>query len=364
MTEFNPERLTIARKRKRLSAQALAELVGVTSVTISRIEMGVSEPKPETVAGFERELGFPSEFFYGGDIDALPREAASFRSLTSITAKERDAALAAGSLAYMLSDWISERFNLPEPDLHMPNFESDPEAAAISLRTAWGIGEQPISNMIRLLEAKGVRVFSLAENTKNVDAFSCWRNSLPYVFLNTFKSAEHSRFDAAHELGHLILHRHGTKDDADSRSAEMEANAFSSAFLMPSADVKSRLPYVTSLDQIIKAKRFWGVSAAALVYRLKKLSILSEWQYRDYYIQMSKLGYRTSEPNGMERETSSVWSQVFKKLWNEKITKNHVAENLNLPMEEIANLVFGLDGGVFTETIGTAEIKKLRLVDR
>ena len=42
--------------------------------------------------------------------------------------------------------------------------------------------------MIKLLESKGVRVFSLAENTKNVDAFSCWRNGTPYVFLNTFRS--------------------------------------------------------------------------------------------------------------------------------------------------------------------------------
>src|SRR3546814_6566541 len=47
------------------------------------------------------------------------------------------------------------------------------------------------------------------EDTKNVDAFSCWRNGQPFVFLNTFKSAERSRFDAAHELAHLVLHRHG-----------------------------------------------------------------------------------------------------------------------------------------------------------
>lgn len=361
MTAFNPERLIIARKRKRLSSQALADLVEVTSVTISRIEKGATEPKPETVAGFVRELGYPSEFFYGSDIDALPKEAASFRSLTSITAKERDAALAAGSLAYMLSDWVAERFDLPDPDLYVPNFESDPEAAAVALRVQWGIGERPISNMIRLLESKGVRVFSLSENTKNVDAFSCWRNEIPYVFLNTFKSAEHSRFDAAHELGHLILHKHGTK--GDSRAAEMEANAFASALLMPSADVKSMLPYVTSLNQIVKAKRQWGVSAAALVYRLKRLNILTEWQYRDYYIQMSKLGYRTSEPNGMERETSSIWSQVFKQLWSDRITKNHIAENLNLPLEEIANLVFNLDGGVVSQTINVADAKKLRLVD-
>ena len=69
-----------------------------------------------------------------------------------------------------------------------------------------------------------MRVFSLAENTKNVDAFSCWRNDEPYVFLNTFKSTERSRFDSAHELGHLVLHRHGGAKQG--RSAEYEAHLF------------------------------------------------------------------------------------------------------------------------------------------
>src|SRR3546814_6955040 len=103
--------------------------------------------------------------------------------------------------------------------------------------------------MIKLLESKGVHVFSLAEDTKNVDAFSCWRNGQPFVFLNTFKSAERSRFDAAHELAHLVLHRHG---GPQGREAETEANQFASAFLMPHADLVSTLPYVSSIDQILR----------------------------------------------------------------------------------------------------------------
>src|ERR1019366_8677635 len=71
---------------------------------------------------------------------------------------------------------LSAKFNLPEPKLIDLSHERDPAAAARTLRQVWALGEQPISNMVRLLELKGVRVFSLAENTKNVDAFSCWRN--------------------------------------------------------------------------------------------------------------------------------------------------------------------------------------------
>lgn len=337
---FNYNRLILARKRRRLTCKELAEAVGVSPVTITRIETGINNPEPSTLEAIVKVLEFPKEFFFGGDIDGLAVEAASFRSLTSMTAREREAALAAGGLSYLLSDWISERFNLPEPDLIDMGKESDPVSAARSLRQYWGLGEQPISNMIKLLESKGVRVFSLSENTKNVDAFSCWRNSMPYIYLNTFKSSEHSRFDAAHELGHLILHKHGGPHQ--SREAENEANAFASSLLMPKADVLSKIFNVSSLDQLIIAKKRWGVSLAALAYRLHKLNILSDWQYRTYCIQINQKGYRIKEPEAMAREESVVWKKVFTQLWAERITKNHIATDLNLPYKEIESLVFGL----------------------
>jgi len=194
--------------------------------------------------------------------------------------------------------------------------------------------------MVKLLESKGVRVFSLSENTKAVDAFSCWRNDTPYIFLNTFKSAERSRFDAAHELGHLVLHKHG--GPRPTRAAEQEANSFASSFLMPSADVNARIPYVSALDQLVTAKRHWRVSVAALTYRIHKLGKISDWQYRHLCIQMSKRGYMDAEPNSIEREESVVWKKVFSDLWTLKVTKADIAKSLFLPADEIENLVFGL----------------------
>ena len=57
--------------------------------------------------------------------------------------------------------------------------------AARSLRERWALGERPISNIVHLLEAKGIRIFTLVESTKNVDAFSLWRSQRPFIFLNT-----------------------------------------------------------------------------------------------------------------------------------------------------------------------------------
>ncbi|MCI2811194.1 helix-turn-helix domain-containing protein [Eoetvoesiella caeni] len=341
---FNSRRLTVARKRRKFTARALAEAVSVSPVTITRLEKGENCPEQSTVESLSKALNFPLEFFFGEDVDELAVDAASFRSLSSMTAKERDAALAAGTLAYIFHDWVAARFNLPEVDIPHLRGEAGPEAAAQALREKWGLGLQPIPNMIRLLEAKGARIFSLCEDTKSVDAFSCWRNNQAFVFLNTFKSAERSRFDAAHELGHLVLHKHGAPQD--SRQAENEADQFASTFLMPTEDVLSRIRRVSTIGEVIAAKRRWGVSVGALTYRLNKLGIISEWQNRSFNIEISRRGFRTEEPNGLARESSVVWPKVLAELWQERISRSHIARQLHLPESEIDQLLFQLTGQI------------------
>ncbi len=103
---FNPDRLDLARKRCRKTARTLSEETGVPAVTISRILNGTSAPTDEQLESFSRALGFPVAFFLQDEIDLVDTKAASFRSLTSMTARERDASLAAGSIAFEISDWV------------------------------------------------------------------------------------------------------------------------------------------------------------------------------------------------------------------------------------------------------------------
>jgi len=304
---FTPSRLSLARRRRGLTKKGLAEAVGVQPNTVFRYETGEIVPGPETLGVISTTLQFPLEFFAGNDIQEPQDGAASFRSMSAMSAGERDAALAAGTLSFLLSDWIDQRFDLPDVDLE--DLDGDPpEIAARSLREYWALGERPIKNMVNLLEAKGVRVFTLAENTSTVDAFSLWRGNRPFVFLNTSKTPEHSRFDTAHELGHLVLHRHG---GPRGRRAEDEANSFASAFLMPAADVIATIPRIHTLNQIVELKKRWAVSAMALIHRLHQLGIMSDWQYRMLCIQATELGYRQSEPFGIELEKSVVWQKVL-----------------------------------------------------
>jgi Zn-dependent peptidase ImmA (M78 family) len=193
--------------------------------------------------------------------------------------------------------------------------------------------------MVHLLEAHGVRVFSLVQDCLTVDAFSFWRGNIPYVFLNSNKSAEHGRMDAAHELAHLVLHAHG---GPTGRAAEHEAQAFASAFLMPERSVRAALRPGLTARQIIKAKRKWNVSAMGLTHRLERLDLLSEWQARTAYIQLTNLGYRKAEPDGIEREASQILPKVFAALRSEGVSRTDVARELNVPMDEISRVTFGL----------------------
>ena len=254
-----------------------------------------------------------------------------------MTAARRDAALSAGSLGFLIADWVDERFDLPPLDVSDLS-DYPPEIAASMLRQDWGLGEKPILNSVHLLESKGVRVFSLAENSKKVNAFSLWREDVPFIFLNTMKTAENSRFDAAHELGHLVLHRDGK---TTGRKAEDEANRFASHFLIPQSDLLSfRKPHY-SIEWLIDLKARWRVSLAALCYRMHKEGLLSDWRYRDLCIQI-RTKFKNTEPNGIAIEKSVVWSKVMQALWSEKITQLDIARDLALPQSEVSALIFGV----------------------
>ncbi|MDG5750100.1 XRE family transcriptional regulator [Qipengyuania sp. XHP0211] len=335
---FSAARLGVARQRRLLNRKGFAALLGVTQHTVSRWEKGTTEPDDETIAAIANCLQFPVDFFRSVDLEVPEAALVSFRSQTSMKAAIRDAALSAGAIGFLVADWADEAFSLPNvsvPDLH----PLEPEAAARSLREDWGLGERPISNMIHLLEAHGVRVFSLAENSVRVNAFSLWRDDTPFIFLNTVKSAESSRFDAAHELGHLVLHQDGS---TTGREAEDQANRFASAFLMPRADILGHISDVYSLDQLIRLKRRWKVSVAALNYRLHKVGITTDWRNRDLCIQISRLGYHKEEPEPIERERSMVWEKILKLLWAEKKTFRVIAEDLALPESEVSALIYGV----------------------
>ena len=337
MDDFNPVRLTLARERRMFTKKALAETAGLSATSVSTYENHREVPTAQTLSLLAKALDYPESFFLGETPEVIRKDAVSFRSMARMKSSQRHAAIASGSLAMLFDGWIEAHFSLPAPDV--PDLrDQTPDSAAETLRHAWQLGEQSIRNMIHLLELRGIRVFFLDEENKEVDAFSFWNGSQPFIFLNTYKSAERSRFDAAHELGHLVLHQHS---EPQGKEAESEADRFASAFLMPEGSIRAYTSRFMTLDDLISQKKTWVVSLAALVRRLRDLGIISEWQYRSMNIEMSKRGFLKAEPEESVREKSQIINKILEALWREGNTIEKIAAELSLPVNELNNFLYG-----------------------
>ncbi|MDT0319309.1 helix-turn-helix domain-containing protein [Streptomyces millisiae] len=334
-----PSRITLARKRRGLTLAELSEAVGVSLQSLSNYETGRTRPRTSTLSRLATALDFPVAFFSAPEIDELPAEGISWRARSKTPPRVLEAARAAGGLATQLHEWIESRFRLPVVDVPTLG-KPDPETAAEMVRRRWGLGSAAAPNMIHLLEAHGVRVFSLDPDYAEVDAFAVWQGPVPFVFLNTGKTGERSRFDAAHELGHLVMHGHDRS--CTGPTAEKQANEFASAFLMPASSVLGHVPRGAHVDQILEAKRIWRVSAMALTYRLHDLGLLSDWQYRSACAELSKRGYRSDEPAGIKHETSQVLAKVFRGLRSTGVRASDVAAELAISVDELNKMLFGL----------------------
>jgi Zn-dependent peptidase ImmA (M78 family)/lambda repressor-like predicted transcriptional regulator len=336
---LNPSRLTVARRRRGWTLTKVSELTGLSTKSLSTYENGHQAPAPQTIGLLAHALGVTERFLVGDDLDEVPVEAVSFRALSKMTARTRDRGLASGRVALLINDWIEERFAIPAPDL--PTLAGrNPEMAAQEVRARWGLGEQPVRNVVHLLEAHGVRVYSLSSTNADLDAFCLYWHRQPFVFLSTEKSAERSRFDAAHELGHLVMH--GEDQMPHGPAAEQEANRFAAALLMPRAGVLTQGLRNATVDRILHAKRRWNVAAMAMAHRANELGLMTEWCYRTVCVNLSRMGYRRSEPGGIPRESSQLLTKVLQQLRTTGQGIPDIAFDLGLRPGEVQAHMFGL----------------------
>lgn len=269
-------------------------MIGVTPAAITQYELGQTKPSPDVLARIGIRLGLPVDFFEPGrPPNAVDPASAHFRSLRATTQTERLQAIAFGQIALEVLAAIELWVELPAPQL--PHLELDPEltiegvaGAAKQTRQHLGLPLGPVGHVVRTLEAHGVLVLRLPEMTRRVDAFSTHYGKRPAVFLNPVKSDRaRARFDAAHELGHLVMHHDA---EPGTRPVENQAHAFAAEFLMPADEVEPDLPRRIDWDQFHHAKRKWGTSLKALVYRAKALGLLTEYSYKRAMMQLAQWG--------------------------------------------------------------------------
>lgn len=337
---FNPERLEFALRRRGMTKRALSIEIRTTPQSVYNYCNGRRSPDEEVAGRISSALTFPTAFFYKEDMNLTARRDVSFRALKRTTVRQRDQARSVGDIGVMLSDWMMAKYRLPAVNLPAVPFHGA-EPSAVAMREFWHLGELSIRNMVGLLEQHGVRVFALRDDLQEVDAFSFWNGDIPYVFLNTHKTSERVRMDAAHELGHIVL-QHGAHGDSFSLQNEREATEFASIFLMPTGSVLREVGKRKSLwiEELIGLKAQWKTSLTSLIVRLNRLGVLSKHHYTSLMIEAAKRGFKTDEPNSCSSDKSLVLERVF--AGNSHRNVADAAKSLAVYPDEVYGLLMGL----------------------
>lgn len=333
-----PERIALARRRRGHTRVSLAQELGVTDRTTQKYE---KEGAPAlALEGLARVLEYPVEYFSREPGVWLELDGVNFRAGRAATRSARDSALAAGVTGIEVMQWVEDRFTLPP--VRVPSFEGvTPKLAAQLLRDEWGLGTKPLPNLVQLCESRGVGVLVLPDAAMQVDAFSAWFEGKPFIFIARQKTPERARFDIAHELGHLVLHRFAPVDSS-SAVQEREADEFASAFLMPEALLSDYLPRNASVDELLSVKRIFQVSAFALATSLHKAGRMTDWIYRKVCVELTRRGYRDGEPEGMGVfESSRLFPQVFAADKGGPVSVERIASDLAVPFDDVLTLTFG-----------------------
>ncbi len=342
---FDPRRLTLAREARGLLKSELAEYVGTTKVTIGNYEAGKKRPSPGMIRQLALALQVPISFFADLSGRSPEQPTAYFRSLRSTTVRRRLQAKAAAAFAHELVIALEQRVKLPEltvPTLRLDDQASteDIEQAAQQTRVALEAEKGPLGMLIRRIERLGIVVIRLSVESTGIDAFSVPYVDRPVMVLGSDTDAfDRYRWNAAHELGHLVIH--GQLETEPNKQQEAQANLFAQALLMPTKDIRFALPRHVDWTALLALKRDWGVPIAALIEKAHRLSMLSDSQRTNAYKVMSRRGWRKKEPVdlGTTEPPSLLALAVSTVMEVDHIGLDKVAELARLSIKDIEKLL-------------------------
>ncbi|EJE5203224.1 XRE family transcriptional regulator [Salmonella enterica] len=359
---FQPERLTQIREARGLSKINLGRLVDRSPSTVTKWENGSHSPDAEVLALLGQALNCPVGWFTK-PICKKTNNPVFFRTLAS-TAKD----LCISSERYM--EWLQEgcaflQESLDLPAVNIPYLEIDDyraiddeliEVMAAKCRDLWGLGISPVKDLLLTIENAGVICSRFEQGSAVMDGYSQWNDEeqRPYIILATDKDNYYrSRFDAAHELGHVVLHRYVKRlDIINFKTIEEQANKFAASFMLPEESFSVELPPYPTLENFVSLKGRWGMSAQAMIHRAKSLELISPLEYQRLYKSVSARGWRKGEPLDDLRKPESVrlLPRCVKLLLDEGIfTKSGFLEELDMARTDVED-IFSLPRGYLTES--------------
>lgn len=333
---------------------ALADLVDLSATSISSYETGKVSPSPDAFERLADTLKFPANFFLLPD---RQRQSGTtfYRSMSTATKRARSRAEWRAGWLRDISEYLSEFVTLPAvnlPDLGLADnplliTNDEIEEAAMAARQYWNLPNGPISNMVLLLENQGVVIARDAFDAESLESL-CERppdTDRPFMIIGTDKgTAVRWRFDAAHELGHLLLHSRIPPGlllrNEQFKEIEAQAHRFAAAFLLPLDQFADDL-FGVSLDAFRSIKPKWKTSIAMMIVRARHGRLISEETERKLWINYSRRKWRTHEPHDdtLDPEIPRLLAKSFELVLSDGVqTPTDVPDALGLPSTDIEDL--------------------------
>lgn len=345
-------RLKLARKMAGLSLQELADALQnkVTKQALNKYEMGQMNPSSEVLIAISGALKIKPEYFLKknpvelGSILFRKKASLSKKNEESVVEKVRDYVERYLEIENIVG--IDNIFKNPLKNFEI-NSKKDIEVAANKLRKEWELGTDPISNIIEMLELKGIKVL-LINDVDEIDGLAVFTSTgVPVVVVNVRdKSIERIRFTIIHELAHLLLLFKKTIAE-NSKEVEVLCHLFSSCFLIPSEMlfklIGNKRTYI-QINEIISIKEYFGISLRAIVHRLRELEIITDNYYQRWVIYMSKTYGSKKEPGAYKgEEKSKNFDQLVNRaLAEELISLSKAAALWNTSINEVRKGFIGV----------------------
>lgn len=330
---MNPRRLRSIRQARGMTLDALSEAMGgvVTKQALSKYEIGSSVPSPRVLVALAKALGVKAV-----ELTVEPRvdvEVVAFRKRAALTKGWQKVIEGEVTLdlerRVVLQELVGQKCSRLSLGCYSVSAPSDVEQAADRLRDCWGLGRDPIARVVDVLEDRCVHVIEV-DAPEKFDGLSAVAKAdgepvAAAVVTRRGVSGDRQRLSLGHELAHLVL---SIEDGVDEEKA---AYRFGAAFLAPRetllAEVGQRRNDMTS-DELFILKRTFGLSLAALVYRLHDLDVIGDRYYQDWWKHMGQMGWRKQEPHELQREEPKWLSQSTLRAFSEGLITEAEAESL------------------------------------
>jgi Zn-dependent peptidase ImmA (M78 family) len=317
MGRFNHHMLTLARDSRGVTQAELADAIGMGQGTLSKYETGVLEAPDEFADDAGSALNYPPGFFFqsGRPFGFPPFH---FRKRKKLSAKALGKIVAEMNIRRMHVEKLSVSFRLNTnrfiPEIDRDEFQGRSKQVATvddmarSLRESWMLPPGPVESVVDLLEENGGIVIPCDFGTDLLDAMSQRIDGLPILFfVNVNSPMDRLRHTLCHELAHMVMHTTTFKEDGE---MEREADEFAGAFLLPYDELRKQLRRF-DLPHLANMKAHWKVSMASIAMNAHRHKLITDYQRKSFFIEMSKLGYRKREPNEPPREHPKMLRQMI-----------------------------------------------------